>query len=456
MATPKLNFDDHKGFQRDVLGATAGGCLGALAFWLLGVNSPWLGAQPYLGTVMTWVATGVGLGVSRGRPLSIFFGGAAGLVGALVSLLVPAEAGLLGGLLLGGALGLPLARLDEPQRRWSAVLGAAALGMVAVLLTGSPAGRLPLSGLPEWAAAALGGASFAFLVAWGSIVGHLRLQPSEAAAAAPQALPADVPEALRTFAEQAEATGRRIQAVLAQHTGDPALLQRVRLAGDRLTAQVSDQIRRWHGVEREIDPGGAERLARRTEELQQRIEQTEDASARAGFEAARDALVAQLRLHKRLSVGRERLVARLHQNVATLEKLHLTLVDLKSADAQRFSLEVHPVLDEVAELSQEADIMAEVGDALAALSRPGAGEPRRSEPAERSGASSAVAEGPAADGPDAEPAPEASPDAEPIAQTAGDVVAQAPDAAATPAPGEAVEEAQEEVVEEAQEEVLHA
>jgi hypothetical protein len=299
------------------------------------------------------------------------FGAFAGVLAALAFRLTPAQAPLLAGLLVGGLLGVPLAHAPSGRFRWSSILGAAALGLCGMFLTGGPAGAFRFWGLPAWVAAPLGGSVFAFLLAWGSGLGRLRLGDEPAALPTePRTLPAAVPESLRVFADQAFAVRDRIRGLLLEQSGDPGLVGRIRKTGDDLASKVVDQIRRWHEVERCIDPGAVERLSTRVEDLQRRIEQTEDATAKQGFEAARDALIAQLGLYKRLGVGRERLNARLHQHLATLEKLHLTLVNLKSADAQRFSVEVNPMLEEVGDLSQEVDILTEVSDALTALSRP--------------------------------------------------------------------------------------
>jgi hypothetical protein len=64
-------------------------------------------------------------------------------------------------------------------------------------------------------------------------------------------------------------------------------------------------------------------LAMRIGELDKRIAQTTDAEARAQYESARAALEDQKALRVERSAARDRLVAKLHNQVATLEKFQL-------------------------------------------------------------------------------------------------------------------------------------
>jgi hypothetical protein len=49
-------------------------------------------------------------------------------------------------------------------------------------------------------------------------------------------------------------------------------------------------------------------------------------------------------------------VARLHANVALLEKVRFSLVHAKSADAERFGGEASPLAETIEELSRELDL----------------------------------------------------------------------------------------------------
>ncbi len=126
-------------------------------------------------------------------------------------------------------------------------------------------------------------------------------------------------------------------------------------------------VRRWQEVEATADPGAEARLTEKLADLERRMVEADDEVARAGYERARDAVAGLLEQQRALGRGRERLVARLHQQVATLEALHLSTLHLKSADAQRFSCEVEPLLDQAAGLFVEVDDAARVTDALMQL-----------------------------------------------------------------------------------------
>jgi hypothetical protein len=106
-------------------------------------------------------------------------------------------------------------------------------------------------------------------------------------------------------------------------------------------------------------------------EVRGRLETTHDPVARGEFEKARDALVAQVDYVNEIARGRERAIARLTHQVATLERLRLAAVRHRSVDAARLGAELQPVVDELAEAGGEMDLAAEaLRDATIALLPP--------------------------------------------------------------------------------------
>jgi hypothetical protein len=77
-------------------------------------------------------------------------------------------------------------------------------------------------------------------------------------------------------------------------------------------------------------PSDAE-LARRMSELDQKVAATTDPEAKSQYQAARAALDDQHRYREHIAKGRERLVARMHNHVAALEKFQLAATGLEAA-----------------------------------------------------------------------------------------------------------------------------
>jgi hypothetical protein len=93
-------------------------------------------------------------------------------------------------------------------------------------------------------------------------------------------------------------------------------------------------------------------------ELEGRVERARDPLARAEFERAREALLAQLGYLDEIQRGRERAVARLTHQVATLERLRLAAVHHRSVDASRLGAELAPVVEELTQAGGELDLAA--------------------------------------------------------------------------------------------------
>jgi hypothetical protein len=101
-------------------------------------------------------------------------------------------------------------------------------------------------------------------------------------------------------------------------------------------------------------------LAARMADLDQRVAAATDAEVKAQYGAARAALEDQRRYREHIANGRERLVARMHNHVAALEKFQLAATGLQAARAASAG----PTMKQLEELS--SDVTAS-GEALAEL-----------------------------------------------------------------------------------------
>lgn len=109
-------------------------------------------------------------------------------------------------------------------------------------------------------------------------------------------------------------------------------------------------------------PGATDgELETRMGDLDQRIAAATDPEVRAQYQAARSALGDQQRYRNQIRQGHARLVARLHNHVAALEKFELAVTGLEAARTGA------PALAELAELSHDvtasSDALAELGPA---------------------------------------------------------------------------------------------
>jgi len=109
-----------------------------------------------------------------------------------------------------------------------------------------------------------------------------------------------------------------------------------------------------------VESAGADReLSDRIADLERRIEAASDAETKAQYTAAREGLEDQRKYRERLRAGRERMVARLHNHVAALEKFHLAAVSLEASKTMSAD---EPMVKQLADLSSEVSAS---GDALA-------------------------------------------------------------------------------------------
>ncbi len=110
-------------------------------------------------------------------------------------------------------------------------------------------------------------------------------------------------------------------------------------------------------------------LAARVTDLDARIAAATDAEVKTQYEAARAAVVDQQRYREQISKGRDRLVARMHNHVAALEKFTLAASGLEAARAATAGLAAGKQLEELSHdvaASGEALAELELGDAALA------------------------------------------------------------------------------------------
>jgi hypothetical protein len=114
-------------------------------------------------------------------------------------------------------------------------------------------------------------------------------------------------------------------------------------------------------VEVKISGAGEVELRTRMEELDRRIAQATDDEIKSQYTSARASLEDQRRYGEHIAKGRERLVARMHNHVAALEKFQLAATGLEAARAATAG---QAAVKQLEELSQD---VAASGEALAEI-----------------------------------------------------------------------------------------
>ena len=123
-------------------------------------------------------------------------------------------------------------------------------------------------------------------------------------------------------------------------------------------------------VEVKVTGAGEVELKTRMEELDRRIAATTDDEIKAQYTSARASLDDQRRYREHIAKGRERLVARMHNHVAALEKFQLAATGLEAARAATAGSNAVKQLEELSQdvaASGEALAEIEIGEAPKAV-----------------------------------------------------------------------------------------
>lgn len=352
-----LDRADHKALHntvlRSVVGAGAGAFLADILCRLL--DAPTATSKLFMVCVATGAFTGVAL---NGRKwISGFLGGTFGSLGSLASALasqwIPFSAGL-----LGLAAAPIFGDKESPKRK---------------LLTGITAGILGYSGLyaaqvilqagwlaplvPEPVAAIGAGAMAGLFIGLATAPKYLLPEPNSVETAFERALQ-------RRDGEVHELLSRALDVY--RSVSAEVNLRRQVTSIEQLSSKVSDHVLRilyiaehCRRVEDELSVEAVTQLEDRIAELQQRIDLSKDTAARDTYQYALSSLEEQLKATHRLQDSRERVIARLHVNVALLEKLRLNFLQLGTANAERYGVETSNVYDELEALGRELDATAQ-------------------------------------------------------------------------------------------------
>src|SRR5437868_3621779 len=330
----EVRFEDHAGFQRAAgLAAMGGGAFAAVAPQAAAVPAAIAGGAlalafvPGLKPAARW----------RRIVAALACLAAAGAWLASANLwLLPVAGALLG--LLFALERDDTARESGAERPWrwqvalAALLGAGTAALAASALV--PLIAALASALPHWLASGVSGAAFGLWA--GMAAAPLRVavgaDPVESKLAS---LRASLGSELRPLAERAAAArrGAALELPAGARADLRVLLDSLAIAALELAARAAD-------LGRSAPSSLEEELQRRCAQLAESAARSQDSAAQASYLRAADALAAQLDHLRRVRGARERTVARLHEDVANLERARFSLTLLRGADAVRGAVEL--------------------------------------------------------------------------------------------------------------------
>lgn len=344
-----VRFRDHDLFHRSALYMASLGAVAGFAMHLSEVShSPW--ALPV-------VATAAVCGMLAGRlgytPRAVLGRGALLGMGTAGLMLLP-QAGDTGYamasfcLLFGAAIAWGL--------RGRRLLVAVAVGAASALLAHSAllsiVNAQQLSALPAWAVSTLAGAAFSFMSVLALLPQHVdvvRDPVNEAYAGLRDKTSGEIAELVR----RGHSLWNDSTVGLSHDSVNHRTLQEGVL-------RLFEVARRWQDVEQNNNPEIAVALAGRMEVLQARIDAAEDDVVRTQYRHAHTALAEQLRYLKDIGTSRERVLARMHNYLAAMERLRLAVVNLESANVSRDTVDVKPLLSTVEELGRDIDTFSDM------------------------------------------------------------------------------------------------
>ena len=330
-----IRFGDHSSFQRAAAGMTCGALVFGLGLHALTPMAPLAGG-------LLGIAAGAGLAYRR-APWRM---GAAAAALLLLVLSPPSWQTLAGAasvlsiaVALGGARGV---------RGLVSVLAGAITVLIAMWCALRIGNAQQTASWPPLVTTGVSAMAMGAVGALATLPRHLtiRFDPVQAAV---KRLPASLDPDVRSLCGRAVA----IWTTAKLHAGDDAGASLVR-DGVLRTLDVALNSAR-------VVPTGASEteLASRMLDLDQRITAATDPEVKAQYQAARGALDDQQRYRSHIRRNRERLVARMHNHVAALEKFELAATSLEASRAAG-----SPVTSQLEALSHD---VAASGDALGDL-----------------------------------------------------------------------------------------
>jgi hypothetical protein len=126
-----------------------------------------------------------------------------------------------------------------------------------------------------------------------------------------------------------------------------------------LMSKIERFARRWQDLDAELARTDPAALAERLAGIRARATATQDEVARAEYASAEAALTKQVEYLGGIERGRERALARLHHQVAVLERLRFAALHRRAVAANQAGEELQPLVEELVAAGRDLDCEAE-------------------------------------------------------------------------------------------------
>ena len=199
--------------------------------------------------------------------------------------------------------------------------------------------------MPAWLSSLTAGIAFAMVAVAARVPRHIALIREPVNDAYQQAARTSHGE-MRELIDRGYATWQKTAHTLEESDANRTLVEEAVL-------RLFDVAGRWSDVERDGGQVSDMALDAEMEKLNERIAGTSDEIVKAQYENALDALMEQKRYVSDIAVSRERVVARMHNYVAAMERLRMAVVNLRSANASREAVDVQPMVDTLEEIGRD-------------------------------------------------------------------------------------------------------
>jgi prefoldin subunit 5 len=166
---------------------------------------------------------------------------------------------------------------------------------------------------------------------------------------------ADATDEVSKLVQQAATSYKQAIECLDDHTAAKA-------AASDLMGKIARFGKRWQDIDAQMPQGSRTELEARTTDLTARIEKATDDSVRSEYDRARSAVKEQLAYLDEIDKGRQRAIARLHHQVATLDRLRLAALRHRSVGASKLGEELRTLVEELGQAGQELDTAAELAE----------------------------------------------------------------------------------------------
>jgi hypothetical protein len=230
-------------------------------------------------------------------------------------------------------------------------IGRAATGLVNLGVAGTAA--VGAAALHSWPILALGGATYAALVAWDAVRGPTA-RPAKAEATTMREPDAYRDQAIRSAVRTLTAARIEVDRVLDDTPEDvKAHLALALVSVDDLVTRAAGLAARGDDLAAYLATKDPRVVQHDAEDLRKRAARTTDPEARAQYEAARASREEHLKVLEDLANAKERIVASLLSIASSLEALPAKVVRMRALDADAMDKLTGDVNDELARVNGE-------------------------------------------------------------------------------------------------------